>query len=207
MPRKLWNMDKQGELLMRAALHDLANVLAGIQGILELTDPARPLGVREKDRLDAVVEEGLATLARARHLAMGTLPEAALQEGADWRAQLTDELRPMSLLFKCDFALTFEDRGGPDQWPGALLRSYVRAAARLALPYARGPVLNLRCASEAFRWRIRMDPVGLLPEGLATPTGDQPGDISGRWAQALGSALGITLSWDDGGLSMQVPRP
>ncbi|NTV73023.1 MAG: hypothetical protein HGA66_02315 [Holophaga sp.] len=200
-------MEKQAELLIRAALHDMANVLAGIQGILELTDPERPLGIRDKDRLDAVVEEGMATLVRARHLAMGTLPEAALQEGPDWRSQLLDELKPMSLLFKCEFVLTFEDRGGPDQWAGPLLRSYVRAAARQALPYVRGHVLELRCVSEPARWCIRMDPVSLLPEGLAGLSPDRPGDISARWALALGHALGITLSCDDGGLLLQAPRP
>ncbi|BDU71748.1 hypothetical protein [Mesoterricola silvestris] len=200
-------MEKQAELLIRAALHDMANVLAGIQGVLELADPARPLGTRDKDRLDAVVEEGMATLVRARHLAMGTLPEAGLQEGPDWRAQVLDELKAMGLLFKCEFVLTFEDRGGPDRWPGALLRSYVRSAVRQALPYAQGHVLNLRCASEPSGWSIRMDPVSLLPEGLVFLADDHPGDITSRWAKTAGQALGVTPTCQDGILSLQVPRP
>jgi hypothetical protein len=200
-------MDKQSELLIRAALHDVANVLAGIQGILELTDPERPLGVRDKNRLEAVVEEGMATLVRARHLAMGTLPDAALQAGPDWRAQLADELAPMGLLFRCEFTMTCVDGGAPDLWPGTLLRSFVRAVARQALPYVRGHTLNIRCTPEPGRWCIRMDPVGLLPEGLTAQPEERPGDISGRWALALAAALGITLSCDDGVLLVQVPRP
>ncbi len=192
---------------MRAALHDMANVLAGIQGVLELTDPGRPLGVRDKDRLDAVVVEGMATLERARHLAMGTFPEAALQEGPDWRAQLLDELKPMGVLFKCAFAVTFEARGGTDQWPGARLRSYLRAVARQALPYVRDHLLTIRCAAEPTRWCIRMEPVSFLPEGLAARDPERPGDIGARWAWALAVPLGVALTCDDGGLSMQVPRP
>jgi hypothetical protein len=199
-------MDKQSELLIRSALHDMANVLAGVQGILELSDPGRPLGTRDRDRLEAVVEEGMATLARARHLALGTLPEALIQDGTDWRAQLADELRPMSILFRCQFEFISVPGAGPDRWPGTLFRSYVRAAARQMLPYVQGSVLTLRCEAAADAWRVRLRPVSLLPEGLVAVPEDRPGDISGRWALYTGAALGLEASWAEDILTLTVPR-
>ena len=35
-------MESGGEALIRSALHDVANVLSGVQGILDLSDPANP---------------------------------------------------------------------------------------------------------------------------------------------------------------------
>jgi len=197
-------MEKHSELLIRSALHDMANVLAGVQGILELNEPGQPLSPRDRQRLEAAVEEGMTTLGRARHLAMGTLPEALDQEGEDWRAQLADELMPMGTLFRCQFAISAE--GAPDRWPGALLRSYLRAAIRQVLPYVHGNRLDLHLVSSATAWTITLSPVTLLPEGLFQAQEDRPGDISGRWAQHLGACLGEALSCTDEVLSLQVPR-
>ena len=201
------SMEKQSELLIRSALHDLANVLAGVRGILELADPERPLAPRDRARLDAVVEEGLATLARTRHMAMGTLPEAGTQEGPDWRGQLADELRPLGTLFRCQFTVTLGAGAGPDLWPGALLRSYVRAVARQALPYCRGGAMTISCHSGPTEWELRLEPVELLPEGLTAPAGEGSGDISARWASHVAQARNLALSWQDGALRIRVPRP
>ena len=200
-------MDKHSELLIRSALHDMANVLAGVQGILELNEPGRPLSTRDRDRLEAVVEEGMATLGRARHLAMGTVPEALLQDGEDWRAQLADELRPMGSLFRCQFEIRGERGTVPDQWPGTILRSYLRATIRQVLPYVQGGLLDVCCTAEAKEWRMRLSPVALLPEGLLALPEGLPGDISARWALALGTRLGIALSCDEGILTIRLPRP
>ena len=199
-------MDKQSELLIRAALHDMANVLAGVQGILELADPNRPLAARDRDRLEAVVEEGMATLGRARHLAMNTLPEPQPQEWQDWCAQLAEDLRPMGVLYRCAFIIAPAAGSAGAPWPGARLRSYLRAAARQVLPYVHGGTLELSCGSEPDCWRILLRPVSLLPEGLTVDPGDRPGDISGRWAMRLGAELGIVLTCAGDGLELRVPR-
>jgi len=200
------SMEKESELLIRSALHDLANVLAGVRGILELADPSRPLSPRDRARLDAVVEEGLATLVRTRHLAMGTLPEDGEQEGPDWRGQLADELQPLGTLFRCAFTITLGAGAGPDRWPGTRLRSYVRAAVRQALPYCRGGAMTILCEPEPREWRLRLAPIDILPEGLAAQAIEGSGDIGARWAQHLGRAQDIGLSWQDGELRIRVPR-
>jgi hypothetical protein len=185
----------------------MANVLAGVQGILELADPARPLGQRDKDRLGAVVEEGMATLGRARHLTLGTLPDALPQEAEDWRAQLEEELLPMGVLFRCAFRITFASGSELEPWPGAVLRAYVRSAVRQVLPYVHGGTLTLNLEAGPEGWTIAMSPVELLPEGLTASPGDRPGDIGGRWVCHLGNLLGVSLSCEDGLLTVRVPRP
>ena len=55
-------MEPASEALMRSALHDLANVLCGIRGILELSDPQQPLSPRDQSRLDAVIADGMVAL-------------------------------------------------------------------------------------------------------------------------------------------------
>ena len=39
-------MDKPAESLFRATLHDLANVLGGVRGIMELNPPGQPITAR-----------------------------------------------------------------------------------------------------------------------------------------------------------------
>jgi len=190
---------------MRSTLHDMANILAGVQGIVELSAQDRPLSQRDRDRLEAVVGEGLATLSRARHLAMGTLPDPLVEEGSDWRAQLADELTPLGILFKCRFDIIYEGGPGPDVW-GAHLRGYLRAAARHVLPYVHGGTLAIHCASGAEAWSIHLRPITILPEALLALPEDKPGDICCRWAHHLGNHLGLTLSCEDGALMLRIPR-
>ena len=199
------NVDKQSELLIRSVLHDMANLLAGVQGILDMADPGRPLSQRDRDRLGAVLDEGRTTLSRTRHLARATLPDPLLQEGVDWRAELLDELRPLGILFRCQFEIVHGGGTGPDLWP-TLLRSYVRAAVRHALPYAQGHRLELLCATGPGAWTLRLRPVSILPEGLLALPRDTPGDICTRWAHTLGTHLGIALSCDDDALTLRMPR-
>lgn len=199
-------MDKDSELLMRAALHDLANVLAGVQGVLELTPEDAPLSPRNRARLDAVVSEGLGILGRARHLAMGTLPDASPQPAQEWREQLADELVPLALLYKAPLDVQLEPGPGPAEFPGEALRTYVRSACRQVLPYARSG-LRIQARSEEGCWRLRMTPVSQMPEGLGVLPEGRSGDISGRWAQRVAEAMGISVVFEDGGLTFRIPRP
>ncbi len=202
-------MEKESELLMRAALHDLANVLAGVQGVADLTPEGAPLSPRNRARLEAVLAEGQALLGRARHLAMGTLPEGAAEPGEDWRARLAGELRPMALLYRAPVEVEALPGPGPDTWPGDLLRSFARSAARQLLPYAReGLRIQTRAAEGA--WELRFTPAPTLPEALQ-PAGEvragQPLDINARWTQRVAGALGLTLVHDGEGLTCRIPRP
>src|SRR5512145_2464143 len=98
-------MDPSSEALMRSSLHDLANVLSGIRGILELSDPHQPLSPRDQARLEAVICDGMVALERSRHLAMGTLPESMVESGPDWRHQLLEQLKPLGILFRRRFEI------------------------------------------------------------------------------------------------------
>ncbi len=191
---------------MRSTLHDMANVLAGVKGLLDLNLPGQPFNLRDRQRLEAVIEEGIATLDRCRHLAMATLPEGPLEPGNLWRDQLLEELEPMGTLFRSRFELGFEGAAEWDQWPGPLLRGYVRAVTRQVLPYARGGTMTIQCGSAPDGWLLRWTPATALPEGLTAGSEDRPTDICSRWAVRLGSALGAALACEAGSLCARIPR-
>jgi hypothetical protein len=197
-------MDTPSELLMRSALHDLANVLAGVRGILDLSDPDRPLASRDRLRLEAVLDEGMTTLERSRNLAMETLPGAEVQPGAPWRAELLEQLGPLGILFKCRFDLSYLGDPGLDRWPGELLRGYARAVSRQVLPYVHDGSLAIRCEADRQEWRLIWSPAELLPESL-TVEGKQL-DISSRWARRVGASLGVALVCEHGALTARIPR-
>jgi hypothetical protein len=199
-------MEPTTERLIRSALHDLANVLAGVRGIIDLS-AERPLTSRDRDRLGAVIDEGTTTLDRTRSLAMGLLPGAEPEPGLEWRSQLLEQLQPMSVIFRCRFEATYEGAPQADEWPGDLLRGYVQAVTRQVLPYVRGGALTLHFAADAEAWRVRWHPVPLMPENLLPGDGERSQDISARWASRAGDALGAALTLEDGTLLARLPRP
>lgn len=199
-------MDQASEGLMRSALHDLANALSGLQGILELSDPMRPLTPRERGRMEAILAEGMTTLDRARHLAMGSLPEAALEPGEAWRMSLAEALEPLSTIFRCPFEITYTGDPAYDRWPGELGRGYVLALARQLLPYAQGGRMGLGCTADAGEWRILWTPASVLPDSLSADQEARPRDISSRWAIRVGASLGASLSLEAEGLAVRIPR-
>jgi hypothetical protein len=199
-------MDKTSELLMRSTLHDMGNILAGVKGILDLNDPDQPISQRDRQRLEAVIDEGVATLDRARHLTMATLPEGALEAGPAWRDQLLEDLGPMATLFRSRYEISFEGAPEWDQWPGHRLRSYVRAVTRQVIPQAKGGVMSLGCVAGPDEWLLRWSPVPFLPESLAQGPEDGPADTCVRWAARVGSALGASLGLEGGALLARIPR-
>jgi len=200
-------MDQLSELLMRSTLHDMANVLGGVKGILDLTLPDQPLSQRDRLRLQAVTEEGIVTLERCRQLAMGTFPEGPMEPGATWREQLLEELEPMAILFRSRVQLDFEGACGSELWPGALLRGYIRAVTRQVFPYAKGSVMNIICSIGPEEWRLRWSPAPALPENLSPGAGEESLDICARWAARAGASLGAALSSEAGALLARIPRP
>lgn len=199
-------MDATSEALMRSSIHDMANVLSGIQGILELSDPSAPLSIRDRARLEAILKEGLGTLERTRHLAMETLPEALIESGPDWRKHLEARLHPLSVMFRCAIDISFEGNPSEDQWPGDLLRGYVLALTRQILPYVQGGSLRMLCGADAQQLRIRWQPVFSIPEGLRKEAGTRPQDIASRWALRAGEALGARLTCEEDALQASIPR-
>jgi hypothetical protein len=204
--RKLDRMAQFPESLMRSALHDMANVLGGVRGILDLTLPGQPVSPRDRLRLEAVTDEGIATLERCRHLAMATFPEAPMEPGAAWREQLLEELQPMATLFRSHIELGFEAAPGCDQWPGKLLRGYVRAVTRQVMPHAEGAVMTILCSAGPDQWHLRWSPAPALPENLGPNAAGEALDICARWAAWTGAALGATLSCEAGALCARIPR-
>jgi hypothetical protein len=200
-------MDKSSETLFRSTLHDLANILAGVRGIIDLCPPEQALARRDRDRLGAVIEEGITVLERSRHLALGSLPEAALEPGEAWREALREELAPLGVLFRCRFDLAGPPAGPWDQWPGRQLRGYARAVTRLVLPYAKAPVLAIGGSADAQGWELRWSPAPVFPEVLLPGAEDRPMDICAHWAVRIGAAMGISLAWEPGCLSARIPRP
>jgi hypothetical protein len=199
-------VDHASEALMRAAIHDLANLFSGIRGILELSDSDRPLSPRDRNRLDAILTDGMTTLERARHLAMGTLPDAILEAGPDWRRKLLEEFEPMAIVFRCKLELAYEGEGIHDRWPGELLRGYILALSRQILPYVQGSTLGLLCGADPKEWRLRWSPAAQVPESLRPELEARPRDISARWALRVGGSLGVSLSNDEGALLARIPR-
>ena len=199
-------MDKPAELLIRSALHDVANVLAGVRGILDLSSTDEPLTTRDRDRLEAVIDEGLATLERTRNLAMATLPDPAEESGEDWRGGLLEALQPMGVIFRTRIELLAEGEPALDRWPGEPLRSYVRAVTRQVLPYVRTGHLTLRLVARERDWVVRWEGVEAIPDNLLPPKPDAKRDIASRWAEYLTGALAIDLSLADGALLARIPR-
>lgn len=180
-------MDRDSEELIRASLHDLANTLSGIQGILDLSDPAKPLSPRDRERLSAVLSEGHVTLGRARSLAMQALPAENLEPGETWARQLQEQLDPLCILFRSRVEILC----GAPELPGPRLRGFVHAMARLLLPYAAPDGLKVVAEGAAGAWILRFEPVAAIPESLnLLPSG--PGDIASRWARRLGDSLGAS---------------
>ncbi len=199
-------MEKTSEALIRSTLHDMANVLAGVRGIIDLNPAGQPISPRDRDRLGAVIEEGVVTLERSRHLAMSTLPESGLEPGPAWRVALLEDLDPLGVLFRCRFELTYEGTSEWDQWPGKLLNGYVRAITRQVLPYAKAAVLGIACCAEPDGWTLRWSPAPTLPEALTPGPEDRPMDICSRWAARVGSVLGASLACEGDSLVARLPR-
>ncbi len=199
-------MDPSSEALMRSSLHDLANVLSGIRGILELSDPHQPLSPRDQARLDAVVSDGMIVLERSRHLAMGTLPESMVESGADWRHQLLEQLKPLGILFRRHFEVRTTGEPGDDRWQGELLRSYALALTRQILPYTQAECMEIQTSSDLREWRLRWPQASVIPESLRPEMETRPRDISARWAQRAGAALNANFSVDKDGLLVKIPK-
>lgn len=200
-------MEPASEALMRSALHDLANTLSGIRGVLELSDPDRPLSRRDRLRLEAVLSEGMATLERSRHLAMETLPATSLEPGLEWRALLESALNPLATVFRCTLRLHYKGSALHDHWPGECLRGHLAAMARNLLPYAEAQEIDLIFEADEHEWRVIWTPIGTLPPSLDASKTDRSRDIASRWTLQTGAALGSKLSFLEAERQIEIKIP
>lgn len=199
-------MDPSSEALARAILHDLANTLSGVQGMVDLSQ-----GLRGEDRLrlEALVAEGFMTLERARHLVVGTRPESTLERGDSWRLALEAQAGPHSVAFRCPVRVAFEGEAERDQWPGELLRGWAVAVTRQVLPYFSGPRdqgLTLCSRAEAAAWHLGWGPLNHVPAVLDLASPDVPRDVAARWVRALAPNLGVTFRSEGDWLWASLPR-
>ncbi|MBI4911439.1 MAG: hypothetical protein HY823_01770 [Acidobacteria bacterium] len=197
-------MEAAAEGLIRATLHDLANVLSGVQGILDLSPAERPLSDRDRRRLSAALSEGQTALVRARSLAMETLPSADSEPLETWKERLHTQLEPLRVMFRSTIQI---DSSLPPETPvpGVLLRGWIHAMARLLLPYTADQGLTIGLGRDGGSFEVLLSACPTLPEALA-PGGPGPRDLASRWAVRLGEALGIQVALEGDVLRAKLGR-
>jgi len=195
------------EELWRAALHDFNNLLAGLQGVLDLSDPRLPLDARNRQRLESTLEDGKTLIAMARALALGRQPDPGLAPWAEWQAGLTERLAPMSALFRCPIDLVDAGAEGTP-WPTPLLQDWAAAFTRQVLPWAAPGPLRLEAKATPAAWELTWVGDAPIPLGLRPdPPADAPKNLPTLWLRATGGQLGISLLEVPGGLMARLARP
>lgn len=194
------------EDLWRATLHDFNNLLAGLQGVLDLSDPKLPLDARNRLRLSTTIEDGKTLIAMARALALGRRPDPGVASWSEWRSGLEARLNPMAELFRCPCVLTGIDVEGTT-WPTPLLQDWAAAFTRQVLPWAVPGPLQLEASVSPESWVLTWLGDAPLPVGLKPdPPADGPKNLPILWLRALGEDMGITLKETTRGLVAQLSR-
>lgn len=194
------------EDLWRATLHDFNNLLAGLQGVLDLSDPRLPLDARNRMRLETTLEDGKTLIHMARSLALGRHPDPGLAPWGEWRAALEVRLESMSLLFRCPIELGARDAEGT-AWPTVMVE-WAAAFTRQILPWAAPGPLRLEATASPEAWILTWlgdapMPMALLPE----PPPDSPRNLPSLWLRASADRLGISILESPGGLVARMARP
>ena len=195
------------EDLWRAALHDFNNLLAGLQGVLDLSDPRLPLDARNRMRLESTLGDGKTLIAMARALALGRHPDAGLAAWGEWKSGLEERLEPMTTLFRCPVELVDAGAEGTP-WPAPLLQDWAAAFTRQILPWAVPGPLRLEASVSPEAWILTWVgdaplPVALRPE----PPPDAPKNLPSLWLRATQSRLGLSIQETPGGIIVCMPRP
>lgn len=190
------------EALWRATLHDLNNAFGGLRGILDLNpDPMRPLRERDRQRLEAVVAEGLHLVALARGMVLGRVDGDQPLEAKAFQEALEARLAPMISLHRCPVTLAI--KGGP--WPHPGLVTFCASVSRQLLPMvAPGPLfLDLEGREDVLV--LTWSPVEAIPESLL-PGEDRHRDLPAHHALAYLEARSGALELAQGGLRVTLPR-
>ncbi len=199
---------RMSEMLWRTALHDFNNLLAGIQGVLDLSDPAEPLSRRNWMRLEATLEEGRNLVAMSRTLALGRVPDAAQLSWTEWRDGLQRRLEPLSVLFKCPIEVVLLASESARPWPAPLLQDWATAFSRQILPWITPGTLRVEASEEPEGWMLRWPGAPTIPPALRPdPPDDVPGNLSSLWLRQMAGRLALTLEERDGAILAHIPAP
>lgn len=192
--------------LWRAALHDFNNLVTGLQGVAELTDPALPADPQNHARLETLVTDGKTLIAMARALALGRVPESEPVPWADWRAGLRVRLDAAGSLFRCPVEVV--DAGASVvPWPSPLLQDWAVAFTRQILPWAAPGPLRLEAEARAEDWTLRWITDAPLPLALEPePPPDLPRSLAGLWLRGMASHMGLSLDVSPGFLRARLRR-
>ena len=195
------------EDLWRAALHDFNNLLAGLQGVLDLSDPRLPLDARNRLRLEATLEDGKTLIAMARALALGRQPDSGLAGWDEWQAGLNQRLEPMAGLFKCPIELVDAGAAGSN-WPAPLLQDWAAAFTRQILPWVAPGPLRLEATATPDAWTLTWVGDAPLPGGLRPdPPPDAPKNLPSFWLRDTAERMDLSITETPGGLVIRMKRP
>lgn len=195
------------EALWKAALHDFNNLMAGLQGVLDLSDPGLPLDLRNRTRLGSVLEDGKTLIAMTRALALGRLPDAGVAPWAEWEAGLRGRLERMSEIFHCPIELV--DSGARSMpWPAPLLQDWAAAFTRQILPWAAPGPLRMEAEARSDAWVLRWITDAPLPVALqsAAPPG-VPHNLASIWLRSMADHLELSIEPLAGYIQVRGPRP
>ncbi len=193
--------------LWRAALHDFNNLLAGLQGVLDLSDPRLPLDARNRMRLESTLEDGKTLITMARALALGRHPDPGLAAWEEWRTGLEARLEPMAAMFRCPIQVV---ASGADAapWPAPQLQDWAAAFTRQILPWATPGPLRLEATVSPKAWTLTWVGDAPLPAALRPePPSDAPKNLPSYWLQSVRERLGLSIQEAPNGLVVQMARP
>jgi len=192
--------------LWRAALHDFNNLLASLQGVLDLSDPRLPLDARNRMRLEFTLEDGKTLIAMARALALDRHPEMALASWSEWKDGLEARLEPMSAMFRCPIELVDLGANGAP-WPVPQLQDWAAAFTRQILPWATPGPVRLEATVSPEAWTLTW--VGDAPLPMALQP-DPPPDVSKNlpsfWLRMISEHLGLSIQESPGGIVVRMAR-
>jgi hypothetical protein len=194
------------EDLWRAALHDFNNLLAGLQGVLDLSDPLLPLDARNRLRLESTIEDGKTLITMARSLALGRHPDPGMASWSEWSAGLDERLNSMSALFRCPIELVDLGADG-SPWPTPLLQDWAAAFTRQILPWAAPGPLRVEATATPEAWTLTWVGDAPIPAALrADAPADAQKNLPSFWLRATGERLGVSISETPGGLVARMGR-
>jgi hypothetical protein len=195
------------EELWRAALHDFNNLLAGIQGVLDLSDPRLPLDQRNRQRLEYTLEDGKTLIGMARSLALGRVPDPGWASWPEWKVGLESHLEGLAMLFRCPIELVDAGAAG-HPWPVPLLQDWASAFTRQVLPWAVPGPLRIEATVTREAWQLTWLGDAPLPTALKPdPPADTPKNLPSFWLRATQDQLGLDLEETNRGLVMRMGRP
>jgi hypothetical protein len=192
--------------LWRAALHDFNNLLAGLQGVLDLSDPGLPLDARNRMRLESTLEDGKSLIVMARALALGRHPDADMASWDEWKAGLEAKLGPMSAMFRCPIVLAALG-AETASWPIPHLQDWAAAFTRQILPWVAPGPLRLEARVSPETWILTWVGDAPLPAALRSELpSDAPKNLSSFWLRATSERLGLSIQETPEGIVVQMAR-